>query len=84
MKAEKITQIISQIKTGKEYYFWKGRKNGNYIDEYSEYRITLDKTFIIKGFDNDDITNTKIHFTYQKTEIELNQWLNTFDQQFLI
>jgi len=83
VKADKINKIISDIKSGKPYRFWKGRQNGNYIDEYAEYTIKLTTKFNVTGYYHDDKTNADIDFSSEKTEAELNEWLNTFDEQFL-
>ncbi|MDX2172655.1 MAG: hypothetical protein SFY56_06000 [Bacteroidota bacterium] len=83
MKSEKIAQIIQQVKSGKPYNFWKGRQNGNYIDEYADYTIKLNEKFTVTGCYHDDKTNSDLNFSIEKTEPELMEWLNGFDEQFL-
>ena len=83
VKADKINKIISDIKSGKPYSFWTGIQNGNYIDDYIEYTINLNEKFIITGWYSEIKTNAQKKITLQKTEAELQVWLNTFDEQFL-
>jgi hypothetical protein len=83
MKSEKINQIIEHIKSGKPYSFWKGIQNGDYIDDYADYTIRLSETFTITGCYHADKINSDINFSIEKTEPELIEWLNGFDEQFL-